>query len=99
MSQIVETRNGESVEVLDRGDLNRFLMWLIGVLIFGGVGGVWAVATQTSDTRSSISVLDTRLNNVEATLYERRELVRQVDSLRITLREAIGDLKELRRLR
>lgn len=97
MSQIVITRDGQSVEVIDRSDLNKWLLAAIAFLIFTGGGIVWTVATQAQELRGAVIRLDTRVNNIETTLYERRELVRQVDSLRITLREAIGDLRRLRR--
>lgn len=96
MSQIVETRNGESVEVLDRGDINKFLIKVVVFLVLGGGGFVWTMAAQNSAVMNSLTLMNTRLTAAENTIYERRELVKQVDSLRITLREAITDLRRIR---
>lgn len=99
MSQTIRNAEGETVEVLTKSDLNRWL-WGIVVALSTALGIVVPIAWHASE---AVAQQDARLVTVErdvaavkATYQQFVELSRQMDSLRISLNATAHALEQAR---
>lgn len=83
MSQTITNTRGETVEVLDKGDLNGALWKLIAFLMTAGAVGLWGASSAVADYRHDVEDLQAQ---VEENVPDVKALRRTMDSLLIELR-------------
>lgn len=81
MSQTITNNEGESVEVLDQGDLNMALWKLIAFLVLIGLPFIVSTAVAVTNVKRDVTEL-------QQDLPDQKALRRTMDSLLVELRAA-----------
>lgn len=96
MSQAIQNKQGETVQVLDKGDLNGWLWKLVGLACTTAgvlVAFAWSMSAQVANYESRVARIEAM---VTESIPEIRPLRRTMDSLLIELRSVRREFQQAR---